>query len=227
MKINIRAFTIKHLRNNSLYFYVVGATIFAFMTIGLFFLYQIKLYSNKISLLEHELEDLKKKKEFIDYKGKIVQNDINIASLNKIFATLVPSEEDIFSISLALESISLKSGFAIYSYMITPSESAKGRLTFTVQGQGNLDIFIAFLKVYSFTAGRLITVSEAKYSTKPFPSAKVTLSFYSGSPSNKSVMREYSEKQIALLRDIMKKTAIEIKANESDTLEYPVKSNPF
>lgn len=227
MKINIRGFTLKQLRRNAIFFAAVSATIFTFIMIWLFFLFHLKITLDKISISEKEIENLKKKKDIIDYKVSLVQNEIDIRSMNTIFSALVPAEEDFFSISLVLENLSVQSGFAIHSYSIAPEKSKKGKLTFTIQGQGNLETFISFLKEYQFSGGRLLTVSDVKYSSVPLPSGEITLSVYSGKPANRPITKEYSEEEKNLQRKIMEKVSIQIKPKQIGNADYPVKSDPF
>jgi uncharacterized protein YeeX (DUF496 family) len=90
-----------------------------------FFINRNEAYKSETSTLETEIDDLKNKANLIDYKEKIIQDDLDIDQINSIVSTLVPDSEDYFSVIVALDEISKKTNFIITNYVINLKDRPK------------------------------------------------------------------------------------------------------
>ena len=172
-------YTIRLIRDNALY--LVLLVVFV-LIIAIFIPFQIKYYLDqeaKIAVLQKEPRDLDDKNTILlSYK----QSDVDelITELN----TLIPSEEDFFSMFSALESLSKKSGFTISGYKANLKHSKKGQFTLTIEGSGSVDSYLRFLTAYPIAGGRLITIEKANAILDNAKNS-LTLTFYSHKPSLK------------------------------------------
>lgn len=182
----------------------------------------------EIEVLKNDIVSLRLKNDFINYKEKLETKGLNIDELNKIMGTLVPDEEDYFSIISALESLSQKTNFIITTYVVNLGISTPDRLALTIEGIGDQSSFLEFLKEYNFSGYRLITVDKIDYSKAETYQITLQLNFYNGKaqqvvPAGPIILSEEDNKVISTLKEKVK-FEVSLPTESSD---YNVKPNPF
>lgn len=180
----------------------------------------------EIASLQTEIDALEVKVRKVAPAVTLTDDEINQFIL--VLSQLVPDEEDFFSVFTSLEHLSQQTGFIITNYSIATTSSTEERLNIVVDGIGNAESFINFLKDYDVAGGRFITSDIIRYETTESSSVKIPLTFYSAKTS--TVADEGSKLSIAdveMLREIRNKTSFVIKDTDEGDVEYPTKSNPF
>lgn len=216
------------LKDNVLILSTLLVVLVLFIFSLVFFLREYKGLKTKISSTSSDIKDLTKKKDLIDYKKKILTGDLDLDKVNAIFSALIPPEEDYFSIVLALEKLSQKSNFIITGYNLNVANKTAGRLSLVIEGSGDSNTFLEFLKNYNFGGGRLITIDKIDYNQGQFLGTKITLNLYSGKSSVKEEpFSEFTEDDKKLIQKILQKVEIQLKSDENSSESYPTKSNPF
>lgn len=230
MNIAQNRFLLRQLKDNSVY-------AFLFIAIAASFVISIAIFTNKKVdnenkkiALEKDIKELRMKADFIAYQDKIEKEGIDIDNMNILMSALVPETEDYFSIILALENLSQKSGFIIQAYTLNISQSTKEKLSITIEGTGDQTAFLAFLKDYTYSGGRLITVDKIDYLSQGFFQIKLAVNFYSGkgTPVSPSAIN-ITDADRELLTNIQKKVSIDILPadNVVENTNYDTKTNPF
>lgn len=228
MKPKINYYLFRIAKENSLY-------LVTFFTISIVSIISLIIFINKFITLNQkitstslEVEQLKKKAEFINYKRDILNEGIDLEQVNKVLTKLIPTQEDFFSVIYALEQISRKTNFTVTGYSINLSASTSDKLALTISGIGSNDNFFDFLKDYRYIGGRLITIDKIDYKTSGFTQMKLNINFYSGKEiapqSDMAIKLSVDDKKI--VKEILSKVQIEIKPPE-ENINYPAKSNPF
>ena len=227
MKINLDYQIKRLLRENLLY-------IVAFFTLVLILFFVVFLYVNqynenvkKINSLEAEIEEYNKKRELLDFKNQVVSNEVDLDYVNGVLTQLIPTKEDYFSVIAALENLSVQTNFIITSYNIIVGSSTPEKLAIIIEGQGDPNTFLEFLKEYNFAGGRLITADKIEFTQEAFTGAKVNISVYAGKPSSTKVSKTIEEDNTTLIETLLQKVKIDLKTEEFEVSEYPTKSNPF
>ncbi|MDH7476540.1 MAG: hypothetical protein QHH09_03695 [Microgenomates group bacterium] len=207
-------------------------TIFSILVVFvlLFFnFFALKGYLNEKAFIENaqkELEIYKQRKEIIELANKLSKQQID--DYINLLTMLIPNEEDFFSIIYALEKISQNTNFIITNYTIDLGKRKPGKLTILVDGQGDAESFINFLKNYQFSGGRLATSEKIDFSNKPTIGTRVSLNFYSKDTAENQATTKLTEKEIAFLDKIKEKFSFALKKeSEAVTENYPRKTNPF
>lgn len=226
-KIRIDHYTLKLLKENLLYLITLIVLPVVF-TVSLVILYnQYNQNKKTIDKLNSDNVNLKKKIDFIQYKGTLLTQNLDINQLTQVFSQLVPNTEDYFSILLSLENLSKISNFIITNYVVNLGASTKNVISISIEGQGDNNNFLDFLKNYNFSSGRLITVDKIEYANKAVTGSKITVNFYSGKPVD--VPEEqiaFSDKDKQLLADIKDKVQIQL-SPEAKPQSYTTKTVPF
>lgn len=228
MKIKIRPYYWILLKENILYL----VSIILLSSLSIFFLIknlpQLAQLQEEVSNLTQEVNQLKIKLKLIDSLVADHSN-INLDEDIKFINTLIPSEEDYFSILYALEQLSSKTGFFITSYTVDMKKSNVNKLRLTVKGTGNVDTFMNFLKEYNFGGGRLITSDKIELSQDLTGEININLTFY-----NKNVAHEQgaiSKKTIqslSAIKELKNKVQFSFQESSPETnFDYPRKTNPF
>lgn len=191
--------------------------------------FSIKSYlnlKNQVNQTSKEVNQLKNRVVTLKLNKSLSQGQIE--DYIKLLSTLIPETEDYFSIIYSLENISRNSGFIIDSYSINLAVSNKEKITIIIGGQGDPDSFINFLKNYKFAGGRLITIEKIQFSSTVSSKNKISVNFYNKKfEANENFIPQLDKKDIKLLEDIKNKTSIIFKLEETETISYPTKSNPF
>lgn len=199
----------------------------AFLVISIVFF--IGLYQEntvKINSLQSELTELNKKKELIDFKNQVIENVVDLDHINAVFSQLIPNEEDYFSIITSLEKLSIQTNFIITSYTINLAGSAPGKLAIGIDGQGDPNTFLEFLKVYNFGGSRLLTIDKIEFSQEAFTGSRISINVYSGKGEGAQALTKLSAEDRKLIQKIALKVQLELKSEEA-AIDYPTKSNPF
>lgn len=192
------------------------------------FTYRLNIEDNdKLMLLEREVADLDRKATILKSNQSLAKEQLT--AYNQVLAQLIPEKEDYFSIIYALEELSAKTGFTITGYTINLSNSTKEKYSVTVQGNGDANSFLQFLKTYQFAGGRLVTNEKIEFSTDEAGKIKLSLNFYNKKvPTDADTVNPITQTDLALMEQVKKKTTFVIKSGELTTVEeYPVKTNPF
>ncbi len=227
MKKTIDIYTLRLAKENILFIVVFVL----FLAIIIFFIpLQLKNYydyQEKIKLLEQDINQLIKKQSIISSIDP-KESSYLVQTLN----SLIPGNEDYFSIFSTLESISAKTGFRIVSYSIKLYEKSKDKIIIKVEGEGTPDSFLKFLESYQYKGGRLITMDEITFSPGNFKTS-LSLNFYTKDIkdlqqlSNLMVDKKTREKIKEISQEIESVSNISTAEGEFREIEYPTKQNPF
>lgn len=229
MKKSLGYFTIRILHENATYLVILCVLVLAFIFSLVFFTATYEKGNEKISTTERDISKLKNETKFITYKNEIVSQGINVDEMNKSLSALVPETEDFFSIVATLEKLSASTNFIITSYSLNLKESTKDKLSITINGQGNADTFLAFLKEYNFGGGRLMTVDTIRFSSRTFSGVELQANFYNQKTKAQveAALQPLSAADKQLIKQIYDKISMNVKQEEVDSQDYSVKSNPF
>lgn len=228
MKINIKPFIRRLLKENIFYFF---GNVFLFALIVI----TIKIgitenfnYEKKISTLKTELNQLQNKVTLMNTaipSSEKLEEDLGF--LNK----LIPNIEDYFSIVYSLEKLSQKSNFIITSYSVVVGKSIPGKLKLDVTGMGDSQAFIDFLKNYNFGGGRLITSDKIQLDPNFFGTIKIDLTFYTKNVSTSKDLEIEPDgkifKELEALKSKVNFVFESSAASSEANFNYPRKSNPF
>jgi len=228
MKIKVKPF-IKRLVKENIYYIVGNMFIFMLIIVTIKIGYtEITNYKVKIDTLKSENIKLMNK---VTLMNSIIPESEKLDGNVKLLNTLIPNAEDYFSIINTLEKLSQKSNFIITSYAVNVGKSTTEKLRISVNGTGNNQSFIDFLKNYNFSGGRLVTSDRVQIDPNFSGSIIIDLTFY----SKKTVAQK--ELEIVPKVDIYKeledlKTKVNFNfdnnpATTSPGLDYPKKSNLF
>ena len=228
MKIRINHYLFKIIKENITYILAFLVIIIIFLSSVIIIFNKFRTFNEKIDLTTKEINELKKKAEFVNYQTEILQEGIDLKIVNKILTELIPNEEDFFSVISALEEISKQTNFIIVSYVINIKASTAKKLALTVEGVGDNQSFFKFLEDYRYIGRRLITIDKIDYNTTALAKIKLNINFYNGkeTTSKSAVPVKLSEKDKKLVNEILSKVRLDMKAKE-DTTSYPFKNNPF
>jgi len=216
----------KQIKNNFLYLIIISICLILITLSIRSFVEQSNTFELKKSSLEKEINDLESKKDLILTAHSLQKENLPLDELNKVLNRLIPFEEDYFSIIIALEKISQKTGFIITSYSMNLQKSNPQKLSLTVSGIGDRQSFLEFIKNYRFIGGRLITVDNIKFSETASDKTEIALNFYNqDKKKNLPSLFLLTQKDKEQLKEILSKTEI-VMQEEKDT-QYETKTNPF
>lgn len=163
-------------------------------------------------------------------KQNIERLQENIDNYNEILGMIVPEKEDYFSIIFALEKLSQDTGFTITRYDIILEESTTDKLSLSVEGSGDIDSFLNFLRDYQFNGNRLITNEKIELSDSNEGRTRLSLNFYHKALTDLAEsVKPISQKDISLIQNIEQKVTISVKEdiNNGEPVIYDTKQNPF
>ncbi len=204
---------------------IVAAVIFLFLILSL---KNYQIVQEEISTVSAETEKLKTRVDTLKKGKTLVENEID--EINQLFSILIPDSEDFFSIIYALEKISQETGFAIEEYSLGFGTNAE-KTPITINGTGDIDSFMNFLKSYQFAGGRFATSESINFSNAKFSSTQVVLNFYSKKVSvDTETAPIITDKDTNFIKKIKAKIKIKFKdkTNEVPLKEdYDTKTNPF
>ena len=224
----IRPYFFRLFKENFIFFAAAVVSLVILAVALIYFINRHTTAQAEIEILKSDISGLRLKNDFINYKEKLESEGFNIDELNKIMGTLVPDEEDYFSIISALESLSQKTNFIITAYTVNISQSSPGKISLTIEGTGDQDSFLGFLKDYNFSGYRLITVDKIDYSKAETYQITLQLNFYNGkaqqiTATGPIALSEEDKKVISSIKD---KVTFEFELPIGD-VSYDTKSNPF
>lgn len=221
----------RQLKENAIYVFLTLALVVSFIaSITIFINKKIENEAQKTKLTK-EVRDLKRKVDFIKYQDTIESEGIDIDVMNSLLSRLVPETEDYFSIINALETLSQKSGFLITTYSLNLGRSTKDKLSLVIEGTGDENSFLNFLRDYTFGGGRLITIDNIDYETQGFFKITLSINLYSGkgTPVTQASEVNFSQADRDILREIQEKMTVDFVSFSQPVAseEYETKSNPF
>lgn len=227
---HVHYFSRRLLSRYSLYllglFLVVGLIIFGIF----FFSGQYHEERNKATKIQEQKVELEKKRDLIEFMGvslEAAKDPAKLQRLNELLSQLIPSSEDYFSIIAALEKLSQSTGFIITEYSIDPARTTQEKIALNITGFGDSNAFLDFLKNYTISGGRLITIDKVSFSDELQSGSEISLNFYSGKSAGQQPAA-ISKEDKALLTSIIDKIQIQLVPKSINTsTDYPVKSNPF
>lgn len=227
MKINLDYPIKRLLRENLLYIVAFFILVLILFFVVILYVKQYSENAKKIDSLEVEIDEYNKKRELLDFKNQVVSNKVDLDYINGVLTQLIPTKEDYFSIIAALEKLSVQTNFIITSYNIIVGRSTPEKLAIVIEGQGDPNTFLEFLKEYNFSGGRLITADKIEFTQEAFTGAKVNINVYAGKPSSAKVSKTKEEDNTDLIETLLQKVKIDLKTEEIEVNEYPTKSSPF
>lgn len=180
----------------------------------------------KTESLQGEISVLKNRADVIAGSKKVAEDQID--EYINILSTLIPNAEDYFSLIYTLEKLSRDTGFIITNYTVNLSQKTSDKLSLTVEGQGDANSFIDFLKNYQFSGGRLITSEKIEFSSKESIGTKVALNFYNKKVDNlQTIPPQLTMNDVKLLNEIKGKISYNFMPEVPVVENYPRKTNPF
>jgi len=229
MIIPIRLYKIRRFITNQRNLIISFIIFIILFCITLIFFARYNTQKKEIGMMNREVSMLKNRYDTLKYNKTLSEDQIK--DYNLLLASLVPETEDFFSIIYALEQISLASHFQITDYVIDVASTKNERLSITVQGEGDSDAFLVFLKEYQFSGGRLVTSNKIQFGGGSLGTTKVSLNFYSKRFTfNESIQipKLYKE-EIAKLEEIQKKIKFQFSTASYQTVgtTYQTKGDPF
>lgn len=209
-------------------FYLVLITVPVLIGLNIFVIYNYFTFQTETETLASEVEKLQNSLTTLNENKTKIGDDMD--SFNTILGSLIPNKEDYFTIIVALEKLSQVTNFSIVRYEILLSKSTPDKLALTIEGDGDVQAFYAFLEEYPFTGGRLITNEKMEYSNDTAGRIKLDLNFYHRaiSPETEGI-KPISNADINLMKKIQEKVVIAVKREETEIeIEpYETKENPF
>ncbi len=188
-----------------------------------FFTFQKGLDEKKT--LQKELDLLKNRVDVMRSNNDLRLEQIQ--SYNKILSTLIPDQEDFFTIIYALEKISSETGFTISEYTINLAATSSERLSLVVRGKGDLSSFMEFLKSYNFVGGRLTTSEVVRFSGTSV-NTEVNLNFYHKKYEfDNKIIPKISEQDLLDIEKIKNKITVNLSTPSNQEPGYDTKTNPF
>lgn len=183
---------------------------------------------SQTEILNNDIQQLDARMKISKANKELGGNKIN--EYNRLLNQLIPESEDFFSIIYAFEQIAKKTGFNVTNYTIKLSSSTKEKYALTVQGTGDMNSFLTFLKKYHFGSGRLITNESIDF----LPNTGVrtvilSLNFYNKKTSlGKESINAILPADVRLMDQIKDKVSVNFVAPSSeDVSNYTTKDNPF
>ncbi len=185
-------------------------------------------YDKKISALKTELGQLQNK---VTLMNTAIPSSDKLDEDLSFLNTLIPNIEDYFSIIYTLEKLSQKTNFIVTSYSVNVGKSSAEKLKLSINGIGDSQSFINFLKDYNFGGGRLITSDKIQLDPNFFGSIKIDMTFYTKSVSagkNLETVSDYKFfEELETLKSKVNFSFDSNSASNTSDLNYPKKSNPF
>lgn len=227
MKMNFSYTNIKIFRRNLPL--LMGLVSLCLVSLLIVYLNFLQYQSNKlrIEVLKSELDAYSRKKSLLDFKNQVVDREFDLDTANLALTQLIPVKEDYFSILATMEKLSAQTNFIITSYNIIVENSTPDKLAILIEGQGDPDVFLEFLKEYNFSGGRLVTIDKIDFSQESFKGVKVNINVYSGKVDSLQSGVNLDNVDIPLINNMLTKVQIELKPETSVVTDYPTKSNPF
>jgi len=180
---------------------------------------------SQLEVLEAESTLLKNRTDTLKYNKNLTQDQID--TYNKILAALIPESEDFFSIIYALDMISRQTGFIITDYTINLANTSKDKISLVVEGKGDTEAFLTFLKNYHVSGNRLITSEKIDYSGTKVTNTKIVLNLYNKKFAfHESVVPQLTTKDVATLDKIKEKVSLSF-MDETESGDYETRPNPF
>ncbi len=229
MILPIRIYKIRRILSDQRAFFI--SFIMFILLLGIVFIAYARFntQTKEVELMTNEAAMLKTRFDTLKYNKSLTEDQIK--EYNKLLASLVPETEDFFSIIYAIEEVSKSSQFNITDYTIDVGKSNAERLTLSVEGKGDTNSFLAFLKDYQFAGGRLITIDKIQYGGLTVGNTRIALNFYSKRFAfNETVqVPQLSIEEIAKLEAIRQKVKLQFSSTgyQSVSTEYELKKNPF
>lgn len=217
----------KILKDNLIYIITLVVLISSFVAATFFFLGQMEEIGAKIATNQTEVNELTRKKELIQFKDSVIKDEINLDQINAAFTQLIPNQEDYFSIIATLENLSAQSNFIITAYTIDLGQSTSEQLAITIEGQGDPQTFLEFMRNYNFGGGRLITMDKINYSTKDLDGSKIDINVYRGKGQGAEAFTNLTPQDKELIQTVMEKVQVQLKSDDTEVADYPTKTNPF
>ena len=227
MKINFSYTSARILRRNLPFLSGLISLCVVSMLVVYLNIQQFRINADRLSVTKLELEELNKKKSLIDFKNQVIDAEFDLDTANQALTQLIPLQEDYFSILATLDKLSAMTNFIITSYNINIGASTRDRLAILIEGKGDPDSFLDFLKEYNFSGGRLVTIDKIDFSQEAFSGTKININVYSGKTSATESPIKSETVDLDLVTMILSKIQIELKPEAEINVDYPTKSNPF
>ncbi len=232
MKINY--FFIKQVQKNSSFLVLFFLDILFIILIIFFYIQQIKQFNKQKSILKDKIESSEKRKSLIELANNLKNRDIDVELINQYLNSLIPNNENFFSIITALENLSQETGFMIINYNLDFIDTNSKTVSLKITGIGDMDTFLEFLKNYRFNGGRLITINKIDYypedQTNSLTNEKnLYLTFYSQQKQpNKIFLGTINDNDKKLILEILSKTKIiKNELNPNKEIEFESREDPF
>jgi len=202
--------------------------IFLFFLVLIFY-QRYNAQKKDLELLTREVQLLKDRADTLKQNMSLTQDQIK--TYNALLASLIPETEDYFSIIYALEEISKSTGFIITNYNISVAKTSPENIVLNVDGTGDADAFLNFLRDYQFVGGRLVTSDKIQFSGGKNAGTKIALTFYNKHFAfNETVqVPAFTAQEIAKLEDIKSKIHLDFSVGTYQTVDtdYSSKTDPF
>lgn len=225
MKRLLDLYTIQLIKENAIYF--LALMIFLLLAV-LVLPFQIKDFSQfkeKNQGLTQEIVQLEQKRQFI---ASFDTDEIErlVATLN----TILPQEEDYFSVVPVFGTLSQRTGFNLTDFTLPLSQGSAETLSLNVAAEGTPETFINFLEQYQYQGGRLITMDKVIYAPGSVQNS-VTLNFHTKKIEVKATSQapQINKTRLELIRKISDDLSQIFTASAGVSLDtnYTTRENPF
>lgn len=230
MKLKIKPYLKFLLKQNLIYFILLGVLFVLSATIVPYFISQISQAITDLDKAKAETNLLQVKQRVLqavtDEHGSDIDSDL------ALITRLIPDSEDYFTMIYSLEKLTASSGFIINSYVVNLTKSTGNKLSLTVTGLGDSQSLLELLKVYNFAGGRLITTDKIGIDPNSQNAITLDLNFYNEKVKLDANARQdfqASINELNILRSKVKYSLVD--ENEiiksSEIVSYPTKSSLF
>jgi len=208
--------------------WIILVTLFVFFMMILLVNYSFTAFSLariEEANLKEETKILKNRVDIIKTNSQLKADQIRI--FNQVLSTLIPDNEDTFTIIYALEKIGAETGFVISNYTVNVSASTQNKISLVVSGKGNINTFMEFLKNYNYIGGRLATSETIQFSGTNVDT-QVNLNFYNKKyVADQEIVPQLSSQDLDMLQKIKEKVKINFVTTEETNTDYEITSDPF
>lgn len=183
--------------------------------------------NNKIKTLKADVKDFRLKKVVLD--SLLLGNSTNIEDDVAVMGRLIPEVEDYFSIIASLDELSAKTNFIITSYSIDIKNSNSNKLSLNINGVGDEQSFINFLKQYNFQGGRLITIENISLGKEEAGAFSLILNFYNERINTAGGKNLDYQNALQKVNEIKSKVTFSLQptSEKIPDEDYAKESNPF
>lgn len=179
-RFRIDPFYIKELKHNILFIIILSILSLLYLVFLPREIASFITRNNKLSSIKEELSFFRNKQTTL-----IRFNESELDRALKLFSTLIPTNEDYYTIISTLRRLSELSGLSIEKYEISFDEKPTPITKITIQTSGDSEKLFNFFNSYLIKGGRLVTLDAIEYIPN-FTEKSITINFHHLPPLQKT-----------------------------------------